>query len=71
MPGQPLHRLPDEAPVALQEIRRLVGRLERLQRTLYRRGAAEEVDALDDAIGQVLRWLWPLLDELDDEGDVA
>lgn len=66
--SEPLHRFPDVIRVPLHEVRRLVGRLELLQRALHAEGQMGHVEAVDDIIGHVARWLWPLLDELEAEG---
>lgn len=65
VPEDPLHRLPDEVTIDLEEIRALVIGLERLESAL----SGAHAVAVNDLIGQVLRWLWPILDDLDDGED--
>jgi hypothetical protein len=60
----PLHRLPRQVTIDLEEIRALVIGLEELRLILD----AEQAEEVDELIGRILRWLWPIFDELDGGG---
>ena len=62
------HRLPEHVTVSLAEVRVAVSRLEGVLRLLERRvDASESVRQIDDVVGLMTRWLWPLLRKLDEE----
>ena len=62
------HRLPEHVTVPLDEVRVAVSRLEAVLRLLEQRvDAWESVRQIDDVVGLMTRWLWPLLRELDEE----
>jgi hypothetical protein len=64
----PFHRLPDDVTVPVAELRVAIGGLEVVLDELLQRPDAAELAARQDAvIGQMSRWLWPLLRDLDDE----
>jgi hypothetical protein len=62
------HRVPEEVTVPVAELRFAIGGLEVvLDELVQRSGAAELVAGQDAVIGQMSRWLWPLLRDLDEE----
>jgi hypothetical protein len=70
MPEEPFHRLPDRVEVRVSEIGDAIARLERAFDELTRRGGPSAVaHEVDGVIGSMTRWLWPLLRDLDEEGD--
>jgi hypothetical protein len=60
-------QLPDPVTVPLQEVGSVISELDRLLRVAELSGYSEIAQSLDAAIGRMTRWVWPLLDELDDE----
>jgi hypothetical protein len=67
--NQPFHRLPEDVTVPLSEMRDVMEILEDALDALYQVHNLEpQADALDSAIGRMVRWIWPLLRELDEEG---
>ena len=68
--SQPFQRLPDDVTVPVAELRAVIGLLEHLLEWLEQLPTAEQqASDLDSAIGRMVRWIWPLLRELDDEDD--
>jgi hypothetical protein len=62
------HRLPEEVTVPVAELRIAIGGLEAvLDELLQRPDAADLAAGQDVVIGQMSRWLWPLLRDLDEE----
>lgn len=68
--SDPLDRLPDEVTVSLEEVRATLNELEAVLAELRRqRPESALAGAVDDVIGRMTRWVWPVLGELDEEGD--
>jgi hypothetical protein len=66
--NQPFHRLPDQITVPLAELRDVIAKLENLLEYLRRTSrTGRNADTLDEVIGRMVRWIWPLLDELDQD----
>ena len=61
--------LPDPVEVPLRELSRVISELDRLLRVAELGGALEIATALDEIVGGMTRWVWPLLGELDGEED--
>jgi hypothetical protein len=59
--------MPDEVTVPLTELARVMFELERILVALSDRGAPDLADLVEEVIGRMTRWIWPLLGELDDE----
>lgn len=62
MPDDVLYRLPEAVTVPLTEIRWVVIRLEEMASRAVQPMARD----LDTVIGRIVRWVWPLLGDLDD-----
>jgi hypothetical protein len=62
---EPLDRLPEEVRVALAEFAHVIGGLEAILLSLQAAGR-DEARGLDELIGRMSRWAWPLLGELDE-----
>jgi hypothetical protein len=60
-------RLPDPVRVPLAELASVVAALERVLEHVDRAGDGVSVEALDEVIGRMARWAWPLLPEIDEE----
>ena len=59
--------LPDPVVVPLSEVGAVISALDRLLHMVEVRGQREFARVLDEVIGRMTRWVWPLLDELDDD----
>lgn len=62
VPDDALYRLPETVSLPLTEIRWVVIRLEELASRAMQPMASD----LDAVIGRIVRWVWPLLGDLDD-----
>jgi hypothetical protein len=63
----PLDRLPDEVRAPLADFSDVVSGLERVLRDLRALGQDGAAAALDQLIGRMARWAWPLLGDLDED----
>jgi hypothetical protein len=59
-------RLPDPVEVSLSEVGAVISELDRLFRAAALDGHRDIARALDEVVGRMTRWVWPLLGELDD-----
>jgi len=57
--------LPDEIVVPLEEVRQVLIALERHLEALRDTDELVEAAAVDIVLGQITRWIWPLLRDLD------
>lgn len=69
MPPEPLHRLPDEVTVRLEELRTVVRALERVVQQLAQLDVTAPLKDLDSAIGSMVWWLWEEVRDVDQGGD--
>jgi hypothetical protein len=67
MEGEPLDRLPEDVSVPLEEARAVIVALDQLMEELRASGHLDAAMRIDDVIGRMTRWVWPLLGELDRE----
>lgn len=65
-PGGWRERLPDPIVVPLVEVRSVILLLEDQLERLHHLGDAEGARGLDAVIGQMTRWIWNVLGDLDD-----
>jgi hypothetical protein len=61
--------VPDPVEIPLEDVGAVIAELDRLMRIAEQSGQAHLVRPLDDIIGRMTRWVWPLLEELDDDED--
>jgi len=67
--NQPFHRLPEDVTVPISELRDVMESLEDVLDALHQvHSLGPQADTLDSAIGRMVRWIWPLLRELDERG---
>ena len=66
MPSGWREQFPDPVRVPLAEVRSVIARLDRLIDVLAASGDHEPAQTLDEVVGQMTRWVWALLDELDE-----
>lgn len=59
--------LPDPVDVPLAEVGEVITELERLLLQARADDYTDLAQSLDEVVGRMTRWVWPLLDELDDE----
>jgi hypothetical protein len=59
--------LPDPVEIPLSEVSAVISDLDHLFRRAEVEGHADFARALDEVVGRMTRWIWPLLGELDDE----
>lgn len=57
-------QLPDPVEVPLQEVGAVISELDRLLRAVELGGYSEIARPLDEIVGRMTRWVWPLLGEL-------
>lgn len=62
-------QLPDPIEVPLQEVGAVISDLDRLLRTAELGGYDEMARSIDEILGRMTRWVWPLLGELEDGED--
>lgn len=66
--SDPLDRLPDNITVGLEEVRAAINQLEGVFAELRRqRPESALAGPVDDVIGRMTRWVWPVLGEEGDE----
>jgi hypothetical protein len=61
--------LPDPVEVPLEEVSAAISELDRLLHTAEVSGNPEIAQSLDAIVGRMTRWVWPLLNELDEDYD--
>jgi hypothetical protein len=61
--------LPDPVEVPLEEVSAAISELDRLLHTAEVDGHLEIAETLDAVVGRMTRWVWPLLNELDEDYD--
>lgn len=67
MESEPYARFPDEIVVDREEVRRAMKGLEDALEASTERGIYDVASTIDAVLGQMTRWLWDLLRELDEE----
>ena len=68
MGNEPFYRLPDAVAVPVADVADAIVRLDDVVDELEGRSDRALADRVDLVIGRMTRWLWPLLQDLDDEG---
>jgi hypothetical protein len=63
------HRLPEQVTVPSAEIAEAISHPEQVVLMLERSNLPRLTEQVDLAIGVMARWLWPLLRDIDEEGD--
>lgn len=61
--------LPDPVEVPLAEVSTVISELDRLLHLAEVAGDVETARSLDTVVGRMTRWVWPPLDELDEDYD--
>jgi hypothetical protein len=67
--GEPFHRLPEHVTVPSVEVADAIVRLDDLAEELRIRSDLSTAAEVEVVLGRMTAWLWPLLRDIDDEGD--